>query len=392
MAMARKICFITGTRADYGIMSGLMQRLRDTPEVQLQIIATGTHLSAEHGMTIDEILADGLRVDARVPMLGADGEPRRTVEAMGVELMGMGKALERLAPNLIVILGDRYEMLAAASAALIFGIPVAHLYGGETTEGAYDDCIRHAITKLSRLHFTSTERYRDRVVAMGEDPTTVEWVGALGADNIAHFKPGTLEELEQSLESELGSDFLLVTFHPVTNEPGEEEIQTNALLQALEGELSRRRVLFTMPNADTGGARVATLIRDWAGRHPGRVVTAASLGRQRYYTALAHCAAVVGNSSSGLVEAPSFSVPTLDIGNRQKGRVFGPTVTHCRSDRDSISAALHRILAPGFRAAMPCFNPYYRPGTLDRIYRVLTTVALPLPLAKPFYDRPAPLL
>lgn len=391
MAMARKICFITGTRADYGIMSGLMQRLRDTPEVQLQIIATGTHLSAEHGMTIDEILSDGLRVDARVPMPGADGEPRRTVEAMGVELMGMGKALERLAPDLIVILGDRYEMLAAASAALIFGIPVAHLYGGETTEGAYDDCIRHAITKLSRLHFTSTERYRDRVVAMGEDPATVEWVGALGADNIAHFKPGTLEELEQSLEAELGSDFLLVTFHPVTNEPGEEEIQTNALLQALEGELSRRRVLFTMPNADTGGARVATLIRDWAERHPGRVVTAASLGRQRYYTALAHCAAVVGNSSSGLVEAPSFCVPTLDIGNRQKGRVFGPTVTHCRSDRDSISAALQRILAPGFRAAMPCFNPYYRPGTLDRIYRVLTTVALPLPLAKPFYDRPDPL-
>lgn len=389
--MARKICFITGTRADYGIMSGLMQRLRDTPEVQLQIIATGTHLSAEHGMTIDEILSDGLRVDARVPMPGADGEPRRTVEAMGVELMGMGKALERLAPDLIVILGDRYEMLAAASAALIFGIPVAHLYGGETTEGAYDDCIRHAITKLSRLHFTSTERYRDRVVAMGEDPATVEWVGALGADNIAHFKPGTLEELEQSLEAELGSDFLLVTFHPVTNEPGEEEIQTNALLQALEGELSRRRVLFTMPNADTGGARVATLIRDWAERHPGRVVTAASLGRQRYYTALAHCAAVVGNSSSGLVEAPSFCVPTLDIGNRQKGRVFGPTVTHCRSDRDSISAALQRILAPGFRAAMPCFNPYYRPGTLDRIYRVLTTVALPLPLAKPFYDRPDPL-
>lgn len=381
--MTRKICFITGTRADYGILSGLMQRLRDTAGVQLQVIATGTHLSPEHGMTVDEILADGLRVDARVPMPGADGEPRRTVEAMGVELMGMAKALERLAPDLIVILGDRYEMLAAASAALIFGIPVAHLYGGETTEGAYDDCIRHAITKLSRLHFTSTERYRDRVIAMGEDPATVEWVGALGADNIAHFKPWTLEELEQSLGAELGKGFLLVTFHPVTCEPGEEERQTDALLQALEGELDSRHVLFTMPNADTGGARVTALIRAWADRHPGRVVAVASLGRQRYYSALAHCAAVVGNSSSGLVEAPSFGVPTLDIGNRQKGRVAGPTVTHCPADAASISEALRRILS---LPAPKAINPYYRPGTLDRIYHTLTTVPLPLPPAKPFHD------
>ncbi len=385
--MERKICFITGTRADYGIMSGLMQRLRDTPGVRLQVIATGTHLSDRHGMTVDEILADGLPVDARVPMPGADGSPRKTVEAMGVELQGMAKAMERLGPDLIVILGDRYEMLAAASAALIFGIPVAHLYGGETTEGAYDDCIRHAITKLSRLHFTSTEQYAERVAAMGEDPATVHWVGALGADNISHFEPWPLQRLEESLGAELGEGYLLATFHPVTNEPGDEERQTTALLQALEPLLTDRRVLFTMPNADTGGARVAALIRAWADRHPGRVITAASLGRQRYYSALAHCAACVGNSSSGLVEAPSFRVPTLDIGNRQKGRTAGETVTHCAPTREAIASALDRILtAPPFPADRD-LNPYHRPGTLDRIYEALTTVPLPMPPGKPFFEQ-----
>lgn len=384
----RKICFVTGTRADYGIMSGLMKHLQADKDVQLQVIATNMHLSRAHGMTVSEIEADGIRVDERVPMPEADGDPANTVNAMGIELQGLAKAFSRLKPDMAVILGDRYEMLAAASAALIFGIPVAHLYGGEITEGAYDDSIRHAITKLSRLHFTSTEEYRSRVIAMGEHPDTVIHAGALGADNISKFTPMSLAQLEESLGAELDPDFLLTTFHPVTNEPGQEEAQTEALLQALEPYLEHHRILFTMPNADTGGARVAALIRRWAAQHPQRVVTAVSLGRVRYYSALAHCAAVVGNSSSALTEAPSFGIPSVDIGNRQKGRAAGSTVIHCNAERQDIAQALEKALSADFRnqCRQNPDNPYFRKGSLQRIASVLTTVELPMPPFKEFYE------
>lgn len=384
----RKICFVTGTRADYGIMSSLMLLLRDTPGVMLQIIATNMHLSLKHGYTVREIEEDGLRVDERIAMPEADGSAWRTVEAMGEEMKGFSGALTRLKPDMVVLLGDRYEMLVAASAALIFGIPVAHLYGGETTEGAYDDSIRHAITKLSRLHFTSTEKYRRRIIAMGEDPATVHWAGALGADNISRYRPLDISELEESLGAPLGADFILATFHPVTLEPGEEQRQTTALLNVLEPLLPCHRVLFTMPNADTGGAVVAALIEEWAARHPQRVVTCKSLGRKRYYSALAHCAAVVGNSSSGLTEAPSFGVPTLDIGNRQKGREAGPTVVHCEPSEAAITEGLAKVLRPEFRerCRRNPVNPYARPQTLRRIADVLLSVELPMPSFKPFYD------
>lgn len=384
----RRICFITGTRADYGIMSSLMQLVRDSGEAELQIIATNMHLSDRHGLTVREIESDGLVVSEKVAMPCGDGSARRTVEAMGAEMTGMGAALSRLEPDMIVLLGDRYEMLVAASAALIFGIPVAHLYGGETTEGAYDDSIRHAITKLSRLHFTSTEEYRRRIIAMGESPATVHWVGALGADNISRFDPWPLGRIEASLGAEIGEGFILATFHPVTLEPGEEQVQTEALLNALEPYLERRRVLFTMPNADTGGALVARLIEEWACSHPGRVITCISLGRARYYSAVARCAAVVGNSSSGLTEAPSWGVPTLDIGNRQKGRAAGPTVVHCGPRTEEIAEGLAKVLDPEFAAGCRRnpVNPYARPGTLGRIADVLLHTPLPMPAFKPFHD------
>ena len=297
-ASPRKICFITGTRADFGIMSRLMRELRDSDGVTLQIVATSMHLSERHGMTIDEITAEGLRVDERVAMDLSHDDRRSTVKAMSECLGGMADALERLQPDLCVILGDRYEMLAAASAAMILGIPVAHLYGGEITEGAYDDSIRHAITKLSRLHFTSTEEYRRRIIAMGEDPSTVYHVGALGADNIASMTTMPLGELEASLGMDLSDGFLLVTFHPVTLEPGQARDQTLALLEALEERLPDIKVLFTMPNSDSEGDTVASLIEEWAGRHPDRVKAVASLGRSRYYSALGNWAAVIGSEAA----------------------------------------------------------------------------------------------
>lgn len=384
----RKICFVTGTRADYGIMSSLMCLLRDTEGVRLQVIATNMHLSERHGMTVGEIESDGITVDEKVWMPEADGSPAQTVDAMAEEMKGISGALTRLNPDMVVLLGDRYEMLVAASAALIFGIPVAHLYGGEITEGAYDDSIRHAITKLSRIHFTSTERYRRRIIAMGESPETVHWVGALGADNISHFTPMSRHSLEESLGAPLGEGFLLATFHPVTLEPGEERRQTEALLESLQPYLKERRVLFTMPNADTGGAAVAEMIDAWAGSNGDRVVTCKSLGRQRYYSALAHCAAVVGNSSSGLTEAPSWGVPTLDIGNRQKGREAGATVVHCEAVAEAIRGGLEKVLDPAFADACRRNpdNPYRRPDTLRRIADVLINIPLPLSPFKPFYN------
>lgn len=307
---------------------------------------------------------------------------------MGLASIGLADAYAELSPDLIVILGDRYEMLAAASAALIFGIPVAHLYGGEITEGAYDDAIRHAITKLSYLHFTSTEEYRRRVIQMGEAPERVYWVGALGADNIYNSATMSLAELEESIGAHLGKSFLLVTFHPVTREPGSAEAQTMALLSALEEIIDRHNILFTMPNSDTDGRIVAAMIQDWTKDYPGKACAVTSLGRARYYSALSHCAAVVGNSSSGLVEAPSFRKPTLNIGNRQKGRAQGNTVVNCEATLEEIRKGLSRILEPQTIAeiAENGVNPYVKPGTLEAIHSALVETPLPLNESKHFYD------
>ncbi len=384
----RKICFITGTRADFGIMSRLMKDLSQVEGVTLQIVATNMHLSARHGMTVDEITAEGLHVDERVEMDLSGDDRRSTVKSMSQCLGGMADALDRLKPDICVILGDRYEMLAAASAAMIMGVPVAHLYGGEITEGAYDDSIRHAITKLSRIHFTSTEEYRRRIIAMGEDPSTVYRVGALGADNIASMSVMTLGELEESLGMSLSDEFLLATFHPVTLEPGQAAAQTRALLEALEERLGQTKVLFTMPNSDSEGDTVASLITAWVQRHPGCVKAVASLGRARYYSALRHCMAVVGNSSSGLTEAPSMGVPTLNIGNRQRGRAQGATIVNCEATRGDISAGLDMVMSREMRdrCRRNPDNPYAFHGTLEAIMKVLLSTPLPLPAFKPFYD------
>ncbi|MDE6531940.1 MAG: UDP-N-acetylglucosamine 2-epimerase (hydrolyzing) [Muribaculaceae bacterium] len=384
----RKICFITGTRADYGIMAPLMRAVKDSGMADLSVIATNMHLSPDYGMTVDEITADGFSIDARVESLLAADSPSATVKSMGLTQIGLADAFARINPELVVILGDRYEMLAAASAALIFRIPVAHLYGGETTEGAYDDSIRHAITKLSWLHFTSTEFYAKRIIQMGEDPARVKWVGALGVENISNEDFMSLEELEESIGFRLGEKFLVATFHPATASPGEERQQTIALLDALEDALTNGfRILFTMPNSDTGGKTVAALIKTWAASHPGDVAAVESLGRRRYFSALRHASAVVGNSSSGLIEAPSFGIPTLNIGDRQKGRARGASVLDVAADVSEIRDGLATILSDSFREkASVASNPYAKPGTINAILDSL--LYAPLSSAKSFRDIP----
>lgn len=382
----RKICFVTGSRADYGIMSPLMKEVKGAPSAILQVVATNMHLSPSYGMTANEIIADGFQIDAKVESLLSADTPSATVKSMGLTQIGLADAFDRLRPDLTVILGDRYEMLAAAAAALIFRIPVAHLYGGETTEGAYDDCIRHAITKLSCLHFTSTELYSKRIIQMGEDPGNVFWVGSLGAENIRNEVFMPLDELERSIGFKLGHKFLVATFHPATARPGEEARQTSELLEALGPTMSMGwKILFTMPNSDTGGNAVASIIKEWAAKHPDSVKTVASLGRKRYFSALHHASAVVGNSSSGLIEAPSFGIPTLNIGDRQKGRAQGDSVLNVAAGKHEIMKGLEEILSDTFlKKASAAANPYEKEGTLQTILHHL--LHAPLDSSKHFHD------
>jgi len=381
----RKICVITGTRADYGLLADLMRLIRDGADTELQVIATNMHLSPEYGLTVREIEADGFRVDRRVEMLLSSDTPVGTAKSAGLAAIGYADALDGLRPDLLVILGDRYEMLPAAQTALMFGIPVAHLYGGDITEGAYDDAIRHAITKLSHLHFTGTAEARRRVIQMGEDPARVFHVGSLGVDNVLRVPLMSLAELEADLGFSLGEGYLLVTFHPVTMEQDEAAAQTAAMLDALDA--TGRRLLFTMPNSDTGSRSVAGLVRGYVAAHPDRALAVTSLGRRRYFSAVSHAAAVVGNSSSGLMEVPSFGVPTLNIGRRQAGRVRGASVTDCEPTRESVAAGLAHVLGDeARRVAATAPNPYYRPDALGTIYRELATVPLAGLTDKHFFD------
>ncbi len=390
----RKICVVTGTRAEYGILSGLMRRLKATEGVCLQVVATNMHLSPAYGMTVNEIIEDGFDVDFRIPLPLDDDSPHGTVHAMGVAMTGLSDAYARLNPDLVLILGDRYEMLSAASAAVVFGIPVAHLHGGEITEGAYDDSIRHAITKLSTYHFTSTEEYRNRVIQMGEEPERVFNVGSPAVDEISRFTPMTIDELASDIGVPLAEDFIIVTFHPVTMQPGEAKSQTMALLQAIEevflngAENGKVGVIVTMPNSDAEGREVAKLFSDWCRGSEGRAIAVTSLGRKRYYSALAHAAAVVGNSSSGLIEAPSFGVPTLNVGDRQKGRTRGNTVVDSKVEKKDIAEGLQRVLSKEMRAYCRIHgeNPYHQPGTVESIHRMLTHLPMHKCMPKHFFD------
>lgn len=383
----RKICVFTGTRAEYGIMSRLFRLIDNDADLQLQIIATNMHLSPEFGLTYKEIEADGFHIDKKVEMLLSSDTPNGTVKSMGLALVGFADALEDLKPDVAVILGDRYEMLAAAEACLIYKIPVAHLYGGEITEGAYDDAIRHCISKLSHLHFTSTEEYRNRVIQLGESPERVKYVGALGVDNIRNEEIMSLEELEDSLKFKLGEKFLLVTFHPVTMENASAAEQCGSLLKALSEINSSYQLLFTLPNSDTDGRVIIQKINDYVSAHSDKAFAITSLGKRRYYSALKFATAVVGNSSSGLVEAPSFHIPTLNIGNRQQGRTRGESVIDVDATYEGIREGLNKSLSKEFvNWAKKANNPYEKENTLLEIFNTIKTYPLGGLIKKHFYD------
>ena len=383
--MNRKVCVITGTRAEFGLLRWLMQTIQSTPELELQVIATGMHFSPEFGLTYHEIEKAGFAIDVKVEMLLSADTATAVTKSMGLGLIGFADAFERLDPDIIVVLGDRYEIFAAAAAALIAGIPVAHLHGGETTEGAFDEAIRHSITKMSHLHFVAAEDYRRRVIQLGEHPERVFLVGGLGIDAIKHTTLLAREALEDAIDFKLGPRNLLITFHPVTLETQSSAQQMHELLAAL-GELEDTHLIFTMPNADTGGRELAGMVDAFVATHP-RARAYASLGQLRYLSCMKYVDGVVGNSSSGLAEAPSMGVGTIDIGDRQRGRLSANSVIHCEPTRESIQQALKKLYQPSFRSSLTqTRNPYGDGGANAKIATVLQETNLDNILKKSFFD------
>jgi GDP/UDP-N,N'-diacetylbacillosamine 2-epimerase (hydrolysing) len=369
-SMRRKICIVTGSRAEFGLLRWLMRRIKDHPSLELQIIATGMHLSAEFGLTYREIEEDGFLIDRKVEMLLSSDSPTGITKAMGLGLIGFADALDGLRPDIVVLLGDRFEVFSAAAAALIARIPVAHIHGGETTEGAFDESLRHSITKMSQLHFVAAEEYRHRVIQLGEDPSNVFLVGGLGVDSICRLTLLDRTALEASLRFEFGRRNLLVTFHPVTLEIGTAAAQMQELLCALH-ELRDTGIIFTLPNADTEGRALIDQINNFTASHPNARAYV-SLGQLRYLSTMRLVDGIIGNSSSGLTEAPTFHKGTINIGDRQRGRLKAASVIDCEPDRDAIAAAIAHLYSPAFRAVLDnTRNPYGEGGASDKIVDVL---------------------
>jgi GDP/UDP-N,N'-diacetylbacillosamine 2-epimerase (hydrolysing) len=386
--MTRRVALVTGTRAEYGLLQGLMKEIQADPDLDLQLVVTGMHLAPEFGLTWQDIEKDGFTIDRTIDMLLSSDTPLGTAKSMGLGMIGLADALSSLAPDIVVLLGDRFEMLSAAAAALVLGIPIAHIHGGEITLGAMDDAIRHGITKMSHLHFTAAEPYRKRVVQLGEDPARVYNVGALGVENIRQMELMDQAELEDGIGMKLGPDSILVTFHPVTLEPGLSEPQFNELLSALD-ERPGLRILFTAANADAEGRKINAMIETYAAENKDRSVFVHSLGQKRYLGALNCIGAMVGNSSSGLVEAPSFGLPTINIGRRQEGRIRAATVIDVPPERSAIIAALDKALFNEFRESVKnSFNPYESPDTARRIKDAIKETDLSKLCPKMFYDLP----
>lgn len=380
----RKVCVVTGTRAEYGLLSRLMWLIRADHDLTLQIIATNMHLSPEFGLTYKEIEADGFTIDKKVEMLLSSDTSNAITKSIGLATIGFADAYEDLQPDILLILGDRFEILAAATAALIYKIPVAHLHGGEITEAAYDDAIRHAITKMSHLHFVSTEIYRQRVIQMGEHPSTVFNVGALGCENIKSLKLMRKDELEKSLGFKLDRNTILITYHPVTMECNTSEQQFRELLSAID-LFPELKVVFTMPNSDTDGRIIMKMIKEYVAKNPERTVWFDSLGCYRYLSVLQYIGGVVGNSSSGIIEVPSFHIPTINIGDRQKGRIAAASVLNCKPTRQDIQQRLAAILAPGYlNSLVSVTNPYDMPDTAKNILDTLKHQ--PIVSIKSFYN------
>ena len=383
--MSRKICVVTGTRAEYGLLRWVMEGIRETQSLELQVIATGMHLSPEFGLTYREIEKDGFHIDRKVEMLLSSDTPSGLVKSMGLGLIGLGDALQQLQPDIMLVLGDRFELFSAVAAAMVARIPVAHLHGGEATEGSIDESIRHAITKMSHLHFVAAEKYRKRVIQLGEHPDRVFLVGGLGVDNIKKIDLLDRSALETTLEFKFGPRNLLITFHPVTLENETSAKQMEELLAALK-VLKDTHLIFTMPNADTDGRVLMGMIDKFVAKHPNSRAYI-SLGQLHYLSCIQYVDGVVGNSSSGLAEVPSFAKGTINIGDRQRGRLKAESIIDCSPEQESIAAALRRLYSKEFQFTLEAVqNHYGKGGASELVVETLTKIQLEDVLKKCFFD------
>jgi len=366
-----KICVFTGTRAEYGLLYWLLKDLQSDPYFELKLLVSGSHLSPEFGETYSQIEMDGFYIDEKVEMLLSSNSAVGTAKSIGVGVLGFTDALSRLEPDGLILLGDRFEALAAAQTALILRIPVIHLHGGEITEGAYDDSIRHAITKLSYLHATSSEEHRNRVIQLGEAPERVFNTGAIGLDHISRGKFMTLAEISKSLNFQINKDYFVVTYHPVTLADEPPEVAFLALLNALD-VFENHQVILTYPNADDGGRKIISLIEEYAASRTDRIFAIPSLGHARYLSAVKHSSGVIGNSSSGIIEVPSLGVPTINVGSRQSGRLAASSVINCEPSKSAIVSAVSSAIGEGYKNATS--NPYGQGNASRQIIDILKSV------------------
>lgn len=384
--MSRKICVITGTRAEYGLLHWTMKQIQETSDLELQICVTGMHLAPEFGLTYKQIEKDGFSINEKIEILLSSDTAVGVSKSIGLGVIGFSEAFERLRPDLILMLGDRFEIFSAAASAMISKIPIAHCHGGEATEGLIDESIRHSVTKMSHLHFTSTEEYRNRVIQLGEHPERVFNVGALGIENINRLKLLNRAETESSIDFKLAKKNILITFHPVTLENATSEEQFNELLQALDS-LEHTNLIFTKPNADTDGRVIIAMIDEYVAKNSDKAVSFISLGQLRYLSLLQFVDAVVGNSSSGLIEVPSFKIPTINIGDRQRGRLKSETVIDCEPTKESILDAIRYSESEGFRKILnTAINIYGTGDSSIKIIDVLREFELDGILKKKFYN------
>lgn len=380
-----KICVVTGTRAEYGLLYWLMKEIEDDKELTLQLIVTGMHLSPEFGLTYKEIEKD-FKIDKKIEMLLSSDTSVGISKSMGLAQISFAEAYEELNPDILIVLGDRYEILSAVSAAMIANIPIGHISGGERTEGAFDEAIRHSITKMSHLHFTAADEYKDRVIQLGEQPNRVFNVGGMGIENIRRLKLLTKDEFEKSINFKLNKKNILVTFHPVTLEKQTAKEQFLELLNALD-ELKDTNIIFTKANSDTDGRIINQMIDEYTLKNNHKVVSFTSLGQLRYLSALQYVDAMMGNSSSGIAEAPSFKIGTINIGDRQKGRIRADSVIDCNSKKDEILEAINKVYSPQFQNILEnVTNPYGDGIISQKIIKIIKETNLKDILKKSFYD------
>jgi UDP-hydrolysing UDP-N-acetyl-D-glucosamine 2-epimerase len=386
MMKKRKICIVTGSRAEYGLLYWLMREIQDDSDLELQIIVTGMHLSPEYGLTYRLIEEDGFSINEKIEMLLSSDTPVGIAKSIGLATISFADALDRLMPDIIVLLGDRYEILAAAQTAMVSRIPIAHLHGGETTEGMMDEAIRHSVTKMAHLHFVAAETYRERVIQLGEDPKRVMNFGAPGIENIFKMDLLNREEFEESIDWKLGKINFLVTYHPVTVHKENPAYVIQELFMALD-QIPEANIIFTKSNSDTDGRIINQMIDEYTSKQPHRAKAFTSLGQLRYLSAILHVDAVVGNSSSGLIEVPVFKKPTINVGYRQSGRLRADSVIDSLGNSKDIIASLRKALSPEFQQILKKGNSPYGHGKVSiRIKNYLKEVNLKNILVKKFYD------